>query len=68
MPHPIQLDSDPARVSKREAEHQLRIEVYYDASVEGLDEAKKFVVKENVRGIATARTSSLVRRSHWHVR
>ena len=47
LPRPIHLGSD--RLSKREAEHQLRIEVVFDGSVEKLDAAKKFVVKEKVR-------------------
>ncbi len=49
MPHPILLDQQVVgKIVKREAEHQLRIEVIYDKSVDKLEEDKKFVVKTKV--------------------
>ena len=54
MPHPIRLDQQVVgKIEKREAEHQLRIEVVYDKSVDKLEEAKKFVVKTKVSSIET---------------
>lgn len=54
MPHPILLDQQVVgKIVKREAEHQLRIEVIYDKSVDKLEEDKKFVVKTKVSFLET---------------
>ena len=48
LPHPILLQGD--RIGKRETvmEHQLRVQVVYDKSVDSLEESKKYVVKTKV--------------------
>jgi hypothetical protein len=53
MPHPILLDQQVVgKIEKREAEHQLRIQVVYDKSVDKLEDDKKFVVKTKVSSIS----------------
>ena len=45
IPHPVHLESRH-RVVKRSPEHQLRVKVFYDDTVEGLPKAKRKIVEK----------------------
>ena len=45
IPHPVHLESRH-RVVKRSPEHQLRVKVFYDDTVERLPKSKRNIVEE----------------------
>ena len=45
IPHPVHLESRQ-RVVKRSPEHQLRVKVFYDDTVERLPKSKRKIVEE----------------------
>ena len=59
IPHPVTLEPR-SRVVKRNAEHQLRIKVFYDRSVEGLSRRRRNTIKDKVRKLKACDTAYVV--------